>query len=169
MHHPVISIWRIAHTSLDSVPNDGATAEIRNIAPQTVRSIAQVVPNEMFVQVSLCALARIRTHPHCLSAQKGDTGFDNGVSTVDIDLEDFVHIPTQVETNTARDAGCSAAVADIPADTKWPNWNFEFVAEPHHLLHFWYIARSDDGRTDEILLLDDVVHLAMAALVVLSN
>lgn len=169
MHHPVISIRCVAHTPLDSVSNDGATAEIRNIAPQTVWSIAQVVPNEMFVQVSLCALARIRTQPHRLSAQKGDTRFDNGVSTVDIDLEDFLHIPTHVETNTAGDAGRGAAVADIPADAKWPDWNLKFVAKPHHPLHFWYISRSDDGRADEVLLLDDVVHLATAVSVVLSN
>ena len=62
------------------------------------------------------------------------------ISTLNINLEDLVHMLPKIKSNGPRYSRRSTAVADIPPDRERPEGNLEFVAKFHDGLDFSNIA-----------------------------
>jgi hypothetical protein len=115
VHHPVISVGRIAcssisgssgiscpttltNSALDSVSDDRSTTQIRNIDPQFV---AKVVLDQVVVQITVSqvrfvvSLATLFDGPN---SHESHSGFYDSICTVDVHVYDFPHIASHIET-----------------------------------------------------------------------
>lgn len=89
------------------------------------------------------------------------TRLEKSIAVLAIDLQNAVHMLAQIENNTSGDSrgGAGAAVACVASDQDWPNRNFKFVTESHHILDIGNASRRDGCRANEIVLVDNVVHV----------
>lgn len=95
-YREVIAVWRIPHTSLHSIAQDGATPKVRNIDPQLV---LQASSPELLIQLFV-----------------GHTRLDEAVGVLLVDFQDTVHVLTHVDANAAGYSGGGTTVADIASD-----------------------------------------------------
>lgn len=86
-------------------------------------------------------------------------GLDNGERAFSVHLQYFPHVSAHVQTDATRHARRTAAISNVAANAKWPNGDFEFIAQADDALYIWNIARSRHSRADEVLLGRDVEHL----------
>jgi hypothetical protein len=139
MHHKVIAVRSVSDTTLNSVAQHGATTEIRDVNPQLV---VEVVLNQVIMEIS-----------------EGDAGLNQCVRSVNVHFEDLVHVFAQIKANGSWHSWSRTAISDIAPDGERPEWDLELVAQSDYGLDIWHIAGRDNGRRDEILFADNVVHV----------
>jgi hypothetical protein len=151
----MVAVGCVSDTTFDSVANDGTTSKVRDIDPEFV---TQVVLDQIVVKITV----NISNNTLDLTVEDSHESHSRLYKckcTVNVDIQDLCHVLTHIETYASGNSGCSTSIADVSTDTEWPHRYLEFVAQSHDGLYIGYIARSDDGRADEVLLWSDMVHL----------
>jgi hypothetical protein len=86
----VISIWGIAHSSVECIPQNRAASDVRYISPQVLEAPSL----DLFIE-----------------GKVGDARFDQACAIVGIDIEDAIHSPTEVDDHSTPDSRRGASIA----------------------------------------------------------
>lgn len=120
MHHKVIAIRSVADTTLNSVAQNRASTEIRNVNPQLV---VEVVLDQVIMKIN-----------------EGDTWLNQGVRSVNVDHDDLVHVLTQIQADGSRYSRSRTAASDIASNGERPQRDLELVAQSDYSLDISHAA-----------------------------